>query len=92
MSAALWLAGGATAVGDLWLTAVCIRREVVLGGVTGIAGLALFAFAASRDVSGDAAYAALGFALALLIMGAALFGLGRVLQRLLDDPPDSQDV
>jgi hypothetical protein len=91
MTAAIWLADGAIAVGDIWLTAVCIRRQVVLGGVTGIAGLALLAFATSRGVSG-AAHAALGFALVFLIVGTALFGLGGVLQHLLDDPPDSRDA
>jgi hypothetical protein len=92
MTAAIWLADGAIAVGDLCLTAVCIRRQVVLGGVTGIAGLALLAFATSRGVSGDAAHAALGFALVFLIVGTALFGLGGVLQHLLDDPPDPRDA
>jgi hypothetical protein len=92
MSAALWLADGAIAVGDLWLTAVCIRQQVILGGVTGITGLALLAFATSRGVSGDAAHAALGFALVFLIVGGALVGLGGGLQHLLDDPPDSQDA
>jgi hypothetical protein len=92
MSAALWLVDGAIAAGDLWLTAVCVRRQVVLGGMTGIAGLALLGFATSRGVDGGAAHAALGFALVFLIVGAALFGLGGVLQRLLHDPPDSQDA
>jgi hypothetical protein len=91
MSTALWLADGAIIVGDLWLIAVCIRRQVVLGGVTGIAGLALLALATSRGVTGDAAHAALGIALVFLILGAALLGLGGVLQHLLDDPPDSPD-
>jgi hypothetical protein len=91
MSAALWLADGAIAVGDLWLTGICIRRQVILGGVTGITGLALLAFASSRGVSGDVAHAALGLALVFLIVGAALVGLGGFLQRLLDDPPDSRD-
>ena len=91
MSTALWLAAGAIAFGDMWLTAICIRQKVVLGGVTGIAGLALFAFAASRGVSGDAAHTAIGFALVFLILGTALLGLGRYLQQLLDDPPGSQD-
>ena len=38
MSTALWLAAGAIAFGDMWLTAICIRQQVVLGGVAGIAG------------------------------------------------------
>ena len=91
MSTALWLAAGAIVSGDMWLIAVCIRQQVILGGVTGIAGLALCAFAASRGVRGDAAHTALGFALVFLILGTALFGLGRYLQHLLDDPPGSQD-
>jgi hypothetical protein len=91
MSSALWLAASAITFGDLWLTAISIRRQVVLGGVTAIAGLALLAFAASRGVIGDAAHAALGFALIFLILGAALLGLGGFLQHLLDDPPGSQD-
>jgi hypothetical protein len=92
MSTAFWLADCAIAIGALWLTAICIRRLVVLGGVTGVAALALVAFATSRGVTGDAARGALGFALVFLILGTALFGLGGVLQRLLDDPSDSQDA
>jgi hypothetical protein len=91
MPTALWLAAGAIAFGDLWLTAISIRRRVVLGGVTGIAGLALLAFAASRGVGGYAAHAALEFALVFLILGIALLGLGGFLQHLLDDPPGCQD-
>jgi hypothetical protein len=89
MSTALWLAAGAIAFGDVWLTAVCIRQQVVLGGVTGIAGLALLTFATSRGVTGDAAHAALGLALVILILGTALLGLGEFLQHLLDDPTGS---
>jgi hypothetical protein len=91
MFIATWLASGAIAFGDLWLTAICIRRRVVLGGVAGTAGLALLTFGASRGVKGDAAYAELGFALVFLILGTALLELGGFLQHLLDDPPDSQD-
>ena len=91
MSTALWLGAGAIAFGDMWLTAICIRQQVVLGGLTGIAGLAAFAFAASRGVSGDAAHAALGFALVSLILCTTLLGLGKYLQHLLDDPPGSPD-
>jgi hypothetical protein len=39
MSIMLWLAAGAIASGDLWLTAIGIQRQVVLGGLTGITGL-----------------------------------------------------
>jgi hypothetical protein len=51
----LWLAAGTIASGDLWLTAICIRRQLVLGGVTGITGLGLLTFAASRGMSDDVA-------------------------------------
>jgi hypothetical protein len=91
MSTSLWLAAGAIAFGDLWLTAICIRQQVVLGGVTGIAGLPLVTFATSRGVTGDAAHAALSLALVFLILGTALLGLGEFMQHLLDDPPGSQD-
>ena len=88
---ALWLAVGAVAFGDLWLAAISIRRQVVLGGVTATAGFALLASVGSRGVNGEAARAALGFALVFLILGIALVGLGGFLQHLLDDPPGSQD-
>lgn len=91
MNAALWFADGALSVGDLWLIVVCVRQQVVLGGVIGTGVFALLGFASSRGVSGEAAHAALGFALVFAVLGAALFGLGGVLQHLLDDPPDSRD-
>ena len=92
MSAALWFADSALALGDLLLVVVCVRQHVVLGAVTGIGQLPLLAFATSRGVSGEMAHAALGLALVLLILGTALLGLGRVLTRLLDDPPDAPDT
>jgi hypothetical protein len=89
MAAGVWFAVGAIAAGGLWLTAICVRRHVVLGGVAEIAGLAFVAFSSSRGVSGYAAHVALGLALVLLLVGAVLLGLGGVLQRVLDDPPGS---
>jgi hypothetical protein len=67
------------------------RWQVVLGGVTGITGLGLLTFAASRGLSDDVAHGALGLALVFLIVGTALLALGGFLGHLLQDPPGSQD-
>jgi hypothetical protein len=91
MSIVLWLAACAIAFGDLCLTAICVRQQVVLGGVTGIAGLVLLTFASSRGLSDEASHAALGLALVFLILGTVLLGLGEFLQHLLSDPPGSPD-
>jgi len=72
---------GAACVG---LLAVCWRNRTLLGGVCALAGLALIGVAIA---SGN--QAALLAAAAALVIGAALFGLGQGVQRLLDaEPPD----
>jgi len=88
MTAALTAGGAAIAVGDLCLIAICWRRRSVLGGVLGAAGIPLVVFAIAAGPTGDRAEATLAIALALLIIGVGLYGLGQALERLLDGGPD----
>lgn len=88
MTVALAAGGAAIAVGDLWLIAICWRRRTVLGAVLGAAGIPLVIFALVSGPNVDRADGTLALALALLITGVGLYGLGQALERLLEDAPD----
>jgi hypothetical protein len=88
MAVALTVVGAAIALGEVSLIVVCWRRRAVLGGVLGVGGIALVAFAIASGPTADFAEGALGVALALLIVGVVLYGLGQRFERLLDDEPD----
>jgi len=74
--------------GDVWLVVICWKRRTVLGGVAGVVGIALVAFAVASGLRGSAAEAALMIAVIFLILGTALYRLGQALERLLDDEPE----
>jgi hypothetical protein len=80
------LAAGAVAIviGDLLLVAISWKSRTVLGGVGGVVGVPLVVFAIASGPTGSAAEAALVIALIFLIVGTALYGLGRSFERLLD--------
>jgi uncharacterized membrane protein YczE len=88
MTGALTAGAAAIAVGDLWLIAICWRRRAVLGGVLGAVGIALVVFAIASGPTADRAEGTLAIALALLIVGVVLYGLGQAFERLLGDGPD----
>lgn len=90
MTGALAAGGAAIAVGDVWLTATCWRRRAVLGGVLGAAGIPLVIFAIVSGPTSDPGEGTLAIAIALLIIGVAVFGLGQALERLLDEGPDEK--
>ena len=77
--------GLALVVGDALLVAICWKTRTVLGGVLAVISFALVVLAIALG-SGHAAggYALLGAGVALVI-GAALYGIGHVMQRLLDN-------
>lgn len=83
-------AGAAIAVGDLWLIATCWKRRAVLGGVLGAVGIPLVVFDIASRPSLDRGAGPLAIALALLIIGVVLYGLGQALERLLDKGPDEK--
>jgi hypothetical protein len=90
MTGALAAGGVAIAVGDLLLTAICWRRRTVLGGVAGAVGIPLVLFAITSGPTSDRGKATLAIALALLIIGVGLYGLGQAFERLLDEGPDEK--
>jgi hypothetical protein len=90
MSGALAAGGGVIAVGDLWLLAACWRRRAVLGGLLGTVGIPLVVFAIASGPTADPGQGTLAIALALLIVGVGLYGLGRALEQLLNEAPDEE--
>jgi uncharacterized membrane protein YczE len=76
------------ATADLGLIVISWKRRTVLGGVAGVLGIGLVAFAIASSLRGDAADAALVIALIFLIVGGVLFGLGQAVERLLDEQPE----
>jgi hypothetical protein len=81
-------AGVLIALGDVSLVVRCWRSRTVLGGLLGVAGIPLLIFAAVSGFGrGASKYALLGAGVALVI-GAGLYGLGHVLERLLDEEPE----
>jgi hypothetical protein len=86
--ATLIAASGLIALGDIALVVICWRSRTVLGGLLGVAGIPLVVFAAVPGFGrGESKDALLGAGIALAI-GAALYGLGHVLERLLDEEPE----
>jgi hypothetical protein len=85
---ALIAVGALIALGDVALVVTCWRSRTVLGGLLGAVGIPLLAFAAASGFArGASTYALLGAGIALAI-GTALYGLGHVLERLLDEDPE----
>jgi hypothetical protein len=79
--------GLAIAVADTWLVVICWKTRTVLGGLLGVISLCLVVFAiASGPARGMSGYPLVGAGVALFI-GAALYGIGHALERLLDDEP-----
>ena len=83
------LAGGVViALGNVLLLVTCWKRRTALGGLLGAVGVALVAFAIARVPSRDAGELALWAAVGTLLFGSALYALGQLFERLLDDGPD----
>jgi hypothetical protein len=77
--------GLVVAVGALSLVVICWRTRTVLGGLLGAISLALVGLAiASGSAHALGRYALVGAGVALGI-GAALYGIGQALERLLAD-------
>jgi hypothetical protein len=90
MTGALVAGGAAIAVGDVGLVAICWRCQAVLAGVLGAVGIPLVVFAMVSGPTADPDEGALMIALAVLIIGVALYVLGQALERLLEERPDEE--
>ena len=89
----VWLDAGAAAVGagNIWLAVICWRSRTALGGVAALIGLGLIAFTTAKGLAGEAATADTVLAFIFLLLGAALLGLGQLLEHLLDNRTDPGD-
>ena len=76
------------ALGNLLLLATCWKRRTALGGLLGVVGVALVVFAIAQVPSRGARELALWAAVGTLLFGSALYALGQLFERLLDDGPD----
>jgi len=85
---ALTVAGLVVAAGDVSLVLACWKRRSVLGGVLGACGIPLVALAIVTGPSRGTSKQALVIAALALVIGTALYGLGQVFERLLDDAPE----
>ena len=88
---AVTLAASAAAIaaGDVVLLTISWRSRTVLGGLLGAVGIPIVGFALV-SVPSDDSVAALVVALVLLVVGFALYGLGRAFERLLDTDPEDK--
>jgi len=76
------------ALGNLLLLVTCWKRRTALGGLLGAVGVALVVFAIARVPSRGGGELALWAAVGTLLFGSALYALGQLFERLLDDGPD----
>ena len=88
MGQAVIAAGVVIALGNVLLLVICWKRRTALGGLLGAVGVALVAFAIARVPSRGVGELALWAAVGTLLFGSALYALGQLFERLLDDGPD----
>ena len=88
MHQAVLAASAVIALGNFFLLVICWKRRTALGGLLGAVGVALVAFAIARGPSRGAGELALWGAVGTLFFGSALYALGQLFERLLDDGPD----
>jgi hypothetical protein len=88
MGQAVLAASVVIALGNFLLLVICWKRRTALGGLLGAVGVALVAFAIARGPSRGAGELALWGAVGTLFFGSALYALGQLLERLLDDGTD----
>ncbi|HET7048917.1 MAG TPA: hypothetical protein VFI54_11685 [Solirubrobacteraceae bacterium] len=90
MNAALAAGGFALAAADLVLLVGCWKRRSVLAGVLAAASLPLAAFAIAAGPEHPPGEYSLLIATVALVLGAALYAIGQLLERLLDQQPRSR--
>ena len=72
------------------LVAISWRDKSVLGGVLGLVGIPLVLFSRLGAGTRASSEQALVIAAGALVLGAALFVLGRAVERLLDTEPEDE--
>ena len=85
MNAARAAAALLIVAGDIWLCVACWKRQTVLGGLLGAASIAAVIVGIGSGSGGQLGNYSLGGAAAALVIGTALYGIGRALERLLDE-------
>jgi hypothetical protein len=75
-------------LGDAALVLICWRTRSVLAGALGFIGIPLVGFALLSGATRESSEQALLIAAIALVLGVALFALGRALGRLLDAEPE----
>jgi hypothetical protein len=88
VTAAHTTAGLLIAVADLALVIACWKRRSVLGEMLGAAGIPLAGYAITAGTRRGTSKDALLIAALALGIGCALYGLGQLLERLLDGPSE----
>jgi hypothetical protein len=88
VAAALTLGGAVVALGDAALALISWRSRIVLPFILGLIGIPLVVFALFSGVTRRPSEQALLIAAGALVLGTALFALGRALERLLDSEPE----
>jgi hypothetical protein len=73
---------------DLALTVICWKSRTVLGGVLGASGCAVVVVALVRGVGRETSEYSILISSVALLIGAGLYGVGQVFERLLADPDD----
>ena len=90
MAQALTAGALVIAAGNLSLLLISWRRRSVLAGILAVVGFLLLALALATGRSRTASELVLTAAVALVI-GTALYAIGQVLERLLEQGPDESD-
>ena len=90
MTAAFAAGAAAIATSNVGLAVICWRQRTVLGGILAGAGIALVVLAIVSGVTSTVGQDALAIALVALLVGTALYGLGRAFDRLLRETPEEQ--
>jgi predicted branched-subunit amino acid permease len=89
MNAALSAGAFALAAAGLALLVACWKRRTVLGGVLAAASIPLAAFAIAAGPDHPAGEYSLLIATVALVLGTALYAIGQLLERMLDEEPDA---
>ena len=91
MAQALTAGALVIAAGDLSLLLISWRRRSVLAGILAVVGFPLLAFALATGRSRTASELGVLTAAVALVLGTALYAIGQVLERLLEQGPDESD-
>jgi hypothetical protein len=87
----LTVAAVTIAAGDVWLGVISWRRRSVLAGLLGVVGIPVIALSVVGDPARTRQLGTLVVAAIMLTLGVALYGIGQLVQRLLDSEPEDHD-